>query len=629
MSTILDYSFTTTPNPLTLGIADGTFALIAANNTGSSVEIEGVSITIKTGIHEEDLTNNPDQINPVAPSGWKMSDPNISKGSYTFVFTPKSGETTIVPAYGSLVFRLTDIIVTSKGIAKISVMEGTTDDPTIDFSVSKFPSGWGKISFSALPPNLVNSGDVNLNWNGPVKTTYRIQYIDMHTQKIITIPAEGDPPLNHFGSYPGPNDPPLTIDITTNFTLEVEALILGQKYYTEISREVTVGEIPSVLKFDASISGKGIHSKLNLSWSCSENSIYAMPSWQPELLSPDASVQLNLPFDEEYSIKAVAVNGIKSQPLSITLDWGVVGEISFGDSNSSPWGIDLGPDQELAYVADQDANCIRKVDLTLFEQLETIDVPSNPRFVAVTPDGNYAFVGHYMGEGETTASVITLPESKVTNTFNLGSPYCGGLGVTPDGQFALVVNQGSVDESTLAFINVSSMKVVNTIKLGSQLGSANIAISPDGQKAYISEPNGASVTVVNIPDQKVIENIQVNMMPLPIQVTPDNKYAITAAFLSKDAIRINTETLKIVPPVIKIEDSFNSLGITADSSKAILGGMMGHAYFVDIEKFSLDRTVSIKGYPYGMAVTDNNLVIICNFNDGSLQVLGLDVINKK
>ena len=625
MSTILNYSFTTTPNPLTLGLSDGIFQLIAANRTGETVTLQGITISINTGVDEQDLTNFPKQINPVAPAGWKMAKPNVSPGKYTFVFIPKLGTTTDVPAYGSLIFRLTDIIVSSKGVAEITVTEGTPNAPTKQLSVSKFPSGWGQISFTAAPLNLVNEGDVSLSWNGPVKAKYQIQYLDESTQQIVNIPAPGDPPLDHFGSYPGQDDPPLRIKTTTNFTMYVEAMILGQKYFTEITREVTVGEIPTVKSFNAKIVGTGMKSKLELSWECSDNAIYAMPSWQPELLSPSATAVIDLPFDKEYSIKAVAVNGIKSKPLTIDLNWGVIAELDFDDSSSNPWGIDLGPDQKQAYIADQGSNCIRKVDLTLFEQVEIINVSPNPRAVSVTPDGNYAFVGHYMGDDEVTVSVITLPELKVTKTFNLGSPYCDSIGITPDGQYALVVNQGDF-ESTLVIIEISSMTVANTIKLGNQVTASYITISPDGQRAYISEQNGGTITVFDIPEQKVLSNVPVDMLPIPLQVTPNNKYVIVPGALLGNVVKIDTETLKIAPPIIKIQDGFNSVGVTADSSTAILGGMLGHAYFIDIESFTQIETVTIKGYPYGMAVTNDDLALICNFNDGSIQVLGLDVV---
>jgi DNA-binding beta-propeller fold protein YncE len=625
MSTILKYSFTTTPNPLTVGLADGIFLLLADNNTGNSVSLRGISISIKTGTNEEDLTNNPKQINPVAPSGWKMAEPNISPGKYTFVFIPKSGDSITIPAYGSLIFRLEDINISSDGAAEITITEGSNNEPIKNFSVSKFPSGWGKISFSALPPNQVNSVNVTLSWNGPDKANYHIEYLDNSTQRMITIPAPGDPCLSNSGSYPGPNDPPITINSTTNFTLIVEAIILGQKYFTEISQEVTVGEIPNVLCFDAKIIGNNMNSQLELSWKCSDNAIYAMPSWQAELLSPNSSIKIDLPFEKQYSIKAVASNGIKSTAKSINLNWAVISEIDFNDDNSEPWGITLDTNEKFAYVADQGSHCVRKISLTDFQEVATIPVSSDPRAIAVTPNENLAFIGHYVDSDNVGISVISLPELKVIKTFNITNfTYCEGIAITPDGQYALAVSQGN---GSIIIIEISSMKLINTVKLDEDASPSYITISPEGQRAYISNTNGTFVTVFDIKEQKVISNINYNFS-YALQVTPDGKYVIASSLIMGNVSKIDSTSLKTVPPSLTLNSGPTAIAISADSSTAIVCSILGMAYFINITSFNkVTETIKIKGYPYGIVMTKTDFALITNFNDGSIQVLALHSIS--
>jgi YVTN family beta-propeller protein len=80
-----------------------------------------------------------------------------------------------------------------------------------------------------------------------------------------------------------------------------------------------------------------------------------------------------------------------------------------------------------------------------------------PLAVAITPDGNYAYVSNL---GSNTISVIATASNTVVATISdVSSP--SGVAVTPDGKHAYVSNGGS---NTVSVIATASNTVMDTIQ---------------------------------------------------------------------------------------------------------------------------------------------------------------------
>ncbi len=79
----------------------------------------------------------------------------------------------------------------------------------------------------------------------------------------------------------------------------------------------------------------------------------------------------------------------------------------------------------------------------------SVTVGSGPEGVAITPNGQYAYVTN---EGGTTVSVISTASNAVTATVNVGSKPTG-VAITPNGEYAYVTNAGG---TTVSVISTSS-----------------------------------------------------------------------------------------------------------------------------------------------------------------------------
>ena len=146
----------------------------------------------------------------------------------------------------------------------------------------------------------------------------------------------------------------------------------------------------------------------------------------------------------------------------------------------------------------------------------TVTVGSSPYGVAITPDGNYAYVTNH---GSGTVSVIQISTNKVTSTVTVGSsPY--GVAITPDGNYAYVANYGS---GTVSVIQISTNTVTATITVGSN--PIGVAITPDGTYAYVANSGTTTVSVIQISTNTVTATITVGSNPQYIAITPDGNYA--------------------------------------------------------------------------------------------------------
>ena len=146
----------------------------------------------------------------------------------------------------------------------------------------------------------------------------------------------------------------------------------------------------------------------------------------------------------------------------------------------------------------------------------TVTVGSNPVGVAITPDGNYAYVAN---SGTTTVSVIQISTNTVIATVTVGSTP-QNIAITPDGTYAYVANYNS---GTVSVIQISTNTVTATVTVGSN--PVGVAITPDGNYAYVANHSSGTVSVIQISTNTVTATVTVGTDPYGVAITPDGNYA--------------------------------------------------------------------------------------------------------
>ncbi|MEL7426538.1 MAG: hypothetical protein AAFN81_26335, partial [Bacteroidota bacterium] len=409
------------------------------------------------------------------------------------------------------------------GTSTLTLTEGSKGQPTQDIPISKFPTGWGVVTFTASPSNLSAAGDVTLKWDGPAGATYAIEYFDHKTQQVVNIPKPGNPPLANKGQYPSASAPALNIDQTTIFTLIVTSVFSGQTHLIRAQQTVLVGLHPTVVSFTGDVTGQGSDQKLQLSWK-TEQADHVLASWTNHLLSPNAkSLPLSLPFDKAYSLTAVAYNDVKSKPSVLELMLTNVDQISYPKENPRFYGsIAISPDGRFALLG---RVYLWVIEIKTLKIIKTIPWGWNVD-MAFTADSKFVLLAN-----SAYGNVQMLETTNWTSYGNAlsvgdgsgGNPYPSrsSIAITPDGKFALVA-----DDPQVSMIDIQKWEVVKKMYPIPFASGSKIAITPDGKRAFATAH--INLGVIDLENWKNPEGLGLgfNISATDIATTPDGKYVL-------------------------------------------------------------------------------------------------------
>jgi len=611
-SPLLNYAIHTNPNPLTAGLTNGGFTLLATNPTNNPISIEGIEITIQVGTSSDKLTNQAAQIAVGIPAGWKQNTSPQSPGLYSFLFVPQTGTSLTISPGDSVYFTLSNIALNNiAGVTEITIKEGSSGYPTISKSVSIFPSGWGGVSFNLVSAsNLPGPGNVILNWSGPAGATYSIQYLDPPST-VIDIPAPGEPVLSNVGIYPGVKQPALTISQTTTFTLSVSEVVNGILLETTPQVTVSVAQLPPVIDHFTGTITQGPNGELaiKLSWS-TQHAAIVQGSWTSNTLdaNPTSPTIINNPSSASYFIKAVSSNGTESPPSTITLEWQLGNLIT---SNIGVGNFVITPDNQYALCVSNNSSDISVFELPGMNFIQSITVGNDPIIITVTPNGNYAFVNSKLG---TAFWVINLNNlnvlPQVINTgFSPGGFSPLSFAVAPGSNQLLITDNNSVNVEVYDINNIAAPPQViqanaalygtvfstsgdyafaaalynnqvfafplYNLSLPTQIidtGAAPYSLVASGNYVFSINQNGNSVSAVNINNLSApAQTIPVGMFPSGAVVTPDGNYLFVANTNSNNVSVIDVNNLSAPPVTIGVNPGPSGIGISPDGNYVFTG----------------------------------------------------------
>jgi YVTN family beta-propeller protein len=166
----------------------------------------------------------------------------------------------------------------------------------------------------------------------------------------------------------------------------------------------------------------------------------------------------------------------------------------------------------------------RVVDFLPLDGTGFITVSSDGEHIYATQGGNiYRAPPQEWFRPTNHLSVIDTDSFRVVSSVPVGDGPRYAT-VTPDGQKAYVSNQWSND---ISVVDLKTMKIITTINLG--ISPEAIAITPDGKKAYVTLPGiflkyqfGHELAIINISQDKLTNIISVTRgEPQGIAIHPD------------------------------------------------------------------------------------------------------------
>lgn len=243
----------------------------------------------------------------------------------------------------------------------------------------------------------------------------------------------------------------------------------------------------------------------------------------------------------------------------------------------------------------------------------TIPVGVTPAGLAITPDNSFCYVANdnnYGLTGSDSVSVIDLSTNLVNTTIvdpSFNEPYT--VTISADGTKAYVTNSNS---TTVTIIDITTNTVEGII--GGFDGPSGFAITPDGATAYVNNyggpegvmsGNGTTVRVVDLETNVIIgAPITVGTAPAGLAVTPNGSYVYVINYIDGNP-------------------STGTISIIRTSDNTVVGTIPGFSgpFQIVISPDGLFAYVTNFGsnnfYPYGTTVSavdlsDNSIVATIN-----------------
>jgi YVTN family beta-propeller protein len=270
----------------------------------------------------------------------------------------------------------------------------------------------------------------------------------------------------------------------------------------------------------------------------------------------------------------------------------------------------------------------------------TIGVGMNPNGIAITPNGRYAYVANDNNNqitGDDTISVIDTCTNTVITTISdpsFGAPYTDQpytITINACGTKAYVTNS---DSTTVTIIDIATNTVSGVIN-GFD-GPSGFAITPDGNTAYVNNyggpeglgsGNGHTVSVVNLNTNAIVATINVDLAPAALTVTPNGAYLYVANYVDGNpgtgtvqAIRTSDNT--IVATIPGFSGPF-PIAITPNGCSAYVTNFGSNNFapvgttvsVISTKTNTITATIPVGTQPAGLAITpDGKYVYISNYN---------------
>ena len=165
---------------------------------------------------------------------------------------------------------------------------------------------------------------------------------------------------------------------------------------------------------------------------------------------------------------------------------------------SKPIDVAADPSGRYLYTADGGSNRVSVLDIRTKRVVASVRVGTQPLSVAVAPDGGTVYAAN-SGSGD--VSVIDARTKRVVRSIPTGR-FPSGVAITPDGASVYVTNE----LSGVTVIDAGKGTVQARLREPSPF---SVAMSPDGDRAYIAGLGPGTVTIIDTGTHRVSSTVSV------------------------------------------------------------------------------------------------------------------------
>jgi DNA-binding beta-propeller fold protein YncE len=196
------------------------------------------------------------------------------------------------------------------------------------------------------------------------------------------------------------------------------------------------------------------------------------------------------------------------------------------------------------------------------------------------------------------------------------APHTLKLG--PDGHIYITCE----NSAAVAVIDRSTHKVIEVIDSGSTNGH-RLIISPDGQRLYTENEEDASVSVIDLPNRKLLGQIKTPHALAGIAISPDGKTLVTVDDEEPALILIDldTEATRSIP-LEGLPKPAQIVRYSPDNSVVIVTSVHSNSVSLIDPSFTRQTAIIIGNQAMDMAFRGDELFVACQ-GDGSVHCIDM------
>jgi YVTN family beta-propeller protein len=281
----------------------------------------------------------------------------------------------------------------------------------------------------------------------------------------------------------------------------------------------------------------------------------------------------------------------------------------------NPVRIVMTPDGRKAYVSNTGEDTVSVIDTVNRVVTGTVTVGNGPQESAVTPDGGRVFIVH-KSSGD-VAVVDTSTDTVVTHVAVGGHGSKDAL-VSHDGQVTYVAN------ATTNMINVIDNTTYSVTNIPTAAGPRRLALTPAGDRLYVSDYDGATVTVIDTATNTVLANIPVGNGPRTVAITPNGNEIYVTNVGDGTVSVINNATLSVVA-TIPVGTNPWQVAITPDGAWAyVSNGGSRSVSIINTSTHTVTKTIRVGVGPFFSVFNPAGTELyVANSKDTTVSVISL------
>jgi YVTN family beta-propeller protein len=243
----------------------------------------------------------------------------------------------------------------------------------------------------------------------------------------------------------------------------------------------------------------------------------------------------------------------------------------------------------------------------------------------------FAFVTNYgsqhirssdlSNEPGNTLSVIQLDGNQSVENINLGPARCAphGIVAAKDGRKVYLTCEGRHE---IAVVDLERRQVTDYLPTN-QAGSHMLVLSSDETRAYVANFWLGTVSVIDIPNHRLIKQILTGRGSEGIGLSADDRTLLISRVEDNEIVKVDTQTLEVVQRQ-KLADKHSPIRVIfnpANPGEALVNNVgAGTLQVLNVADLSTVREIKVGRQPIGIAASATH-VFVANMKDKTISVV--------